>query len=269
MPNVIEVVKPQIGESCIRQVQADVRRSSDNKKTVVVINTADVDTYGTIIEPSGCDLTRYNDNPIVLINHDFMLVAGTSSVALRNNQLVAEMPDDAWDLEDAEIAKWFNKVKRGIVKGASIRFNPISVEPVTIDNVEYWRISKWELLEWSFASVNSNPKTLVSERALTQHVESLEGQVRMLTEQIESLKGFKITPEEILQLVAKQRDVATPQTQPPQVAEPAASTLPASAAVEQKQKPTMRIATKAEAEKYLAQFVPAIEQAVRRSLGKE
>lgn len=170
-----------MGEYCRREVPVEVRRNrtkgadTDNR-TTVTINTADQDRHGTIIMPEGARLDNYAANPVVLINHDNRLLAASSSVSLQNGRLVANVEDDAWDLEDPEIAKWFRKLKKGLLKMASIGFRANAVEKEIIDpkgdpwdprNV-IWRITEWELLEWSFVTVPSNPNAVVTQRMLAQ-----------------------------------------------------------------------------------------------------
>jgi phage head maturation protease len=174
---------PQPGEVCQRDFtgSTSVRRNRSSgegepNRTTVTINTDDEDRHGTIIEPEGARLERYNDNPVVLINHRRSMVAGTSTVSLRDGKLVANMEDSDWDRDDPEITRWFNKVTSGIISAASIGFRAHEREKELIDedgdpydysNVRY-RITDWSLLEWSFVAVPSNPGALVTARQLRQ-----------------------------------------------------------------------------------------------------
>jgi HK97 family phage prohead protease len=174
-----------VGVECLRDLPTEVRRSSDDKKTVFIINTKALDAHGTIIEPEGGDLSRYMANPVVLINHDLDRVAGKSSISLRDGRLVAEMEDADWDLEDPEIRKWHNKVRKGFVKGASIRFKIMDLKSEVQNEKEVYRIPKWELMEWSIVSIPSNPETLNTERALQGRMDELQEKVNQLTQMLE------------------------------------------------------------------------------------
>lgn len=181
MPDQFPEFVPQVGEYCRREVPVEVRRNrtkgaDSENRTTVTINTADQDRHGTIIMPEGGDLANYSANPVVLINHDSRLLAANSSVSLQNGRLVANVEDESWDLEDPEIAKWFRKLKKGLLKMASIGFRANKVEKELIDpegdpwdhkNI-IWRITEWELLEWSFVTVPSNPNAVVTQRMLAQ-----------------------------------------------------------------------------------------------------
>lgn len=263
-------MEPQIvrGESYRRDVKAEFRRSSDDKKTVVIINTADLDAHRTIVEPSGAKLERYQDNPIVLINHDIDRVAGNSTVSMRNGQLVAEMSDDQWDLEDPEIARWFNKVKKGFVRSASIGFRVFDYnEEVqnqgTAEETTVWRITDWELMEWSFVSVPSNAKANVVERQVAEDlIRSVREMVANVKTEIETLK----------QSVAEQRQEkpsTEPQEQPivaqaPSV-EKTESTVPVTATEQTKTTES----TKLDVMELVKALTPIVRSEVRKSLGKE
>lgn len=147
-----------------------IRQSSDGKKTVVVINDDSIDTYGTLIDPRGADLSQYQRNPVFLINHDYNRVAGNgASVRLQDNKLIAEVPDEAWDSEDEDAMKWMRKVKSGKVKMASIgaMWDDKDVERrETEDGKEYYHILRWRLIEFSFVAVGANYNALVEQRDL-------------------------------------------------------------------------------------------------------
>lgn len=162
-----------------------VRRSSDDKRTEVVINTNALDTYGTVIEPEGVQLDRYRRNPIVLINHDMWAVAGNSTVSLRNGQLVATMEDSDWDLDDPFIAGWYRKVKKGFVRAASIRFIPIEWKEEKNEDNGFFRITKWELAEWSYVSVPANGEAIVTARSAPPETHALS-EVRSAIEELKT-----------------------------------------------------------------------------------
>ncbi len=168
------------GEVCYRNVSTEIRRSSDDAKTTIIINTDDEDSYDTIIDPIGCRLQRYSSNPIVLINHNYSLIAGTSSVALRNGKLQAEMSDEDWDLEDAEIVKYYRKVKRQIMKAASVGFRWFDYKVEKRREKDIIRFTDWELLEWSFVTVGANPMALVENNRMFNELQKLQNELSLL-----------------------------------------------------------------------------------------
>lgn len=154
----------------------EIRRSSDNKRTTVIINTTVQDRHGTFIDPMGANMEDYRKNPVFLINHDYDLLAGNgATVELDGNRWKATVNDDNWDLEDPAIVRWYNKVKNGVMRMASIGFMPREIDW----DYEYAgqdgrtrtgiMIRKWDLLEWSFVTVGSNPNALVTARHVSMN----------------------------------------------------------------------------------------------------
>lgn len=171
---------PRSDEYCRRELFGDILRrtrtsdADEDNRTTVTINTAQEDRHGTIIEPKGAQLDDYKRNPVVLINHDYSLLAGVSTVSKREGKVEANMRDEDWDLDDERIAPWQRKVRKGLMKGASIGFRALEVvkelideegDPWAWDNLRYI-IRKWTLLEWSYVSVPSNPGAVVTARQL-------------------------------------------------------------------------------------------------------
>jgi hypothetical protein len=158
-------------------------RASTKDRVDVTINTASEDRHGTIILPTGANLERYNEmNPIVLINHEYGLVAGTSQVAMRGKgldaRIQAQMEDEQWDRQDPRVQPWFNKVTADppIVRSASIGALLHDVVPgrdfdgikqlIDTDSRsprEFPDVAtEWELVEWSWVSVPSNPEATMA-----------------------------------------------------------------------------------------------------------
>ncbi|MEQ9091795.1 MAG: HK97 family phage prohead protease [Balneola sp.] len=181
---------PKEGQPYIRTFEKCIRRSSDSKRTVVAINTSAEDRHGTIINPEGGDLSAYRNNPVFLINHDYGLLAGNgANVRLQNGQVIAEVDDSNWDLDDPEIAKFYNKVKKGFMRMASIGIIPKKIVWEEDENGERGtpKIEEWELLEWSFVTVGSNPEALVQARDASIKNKDLKNEVaelRLLVEQL-------------------------------------------------------------------------------------
>lgn len=165
---------PQAGEYCRRTFvlgESDVVNA--DSRTTVTINTVEEDRHGTVIEPAGADLSQYHRNPVVLINHDYDLLAAHSQVSLSDGRLVATQTDEDWDLDDPAIARWHRKLKKGLLRAASIGLMATRVGrelrdpngPDDWTNRRY-RIVEWALLEWSYVTVPSNPGALVTARMM-------------------------------------------------------------------------------------------------------
>ena len=150
----------------------ELRESKDGDKVIAVINSKSLDRHGTVIDPAGVSLANYMQNPVFLINHDYGMLAGNgAAIRYQDDKLIAEVPDDAWDKEDADIMKWYRKVKSGKMRMTSIGFTydyEDMEEEERIDaegnTVKVPVIRKSELLEFSFVTVGSNPDALVLSR---------------------------------------------------------------------------------------------------------
>jgi hypothetical protein len=162
---------------------AKVTRASTGDRVDVTINSRTEDRHGTIILPRGARLERYNeDNPVVLINHEHSMVAGISTVSVRDAGepvLQAQQREEDWDTEDQEIRKWYRKVmgEPQVVRSASIgaMFHEVvpgrdydgierlvdteGRDPRSLPDV----VTDWSLVEWSWVTVPSNPEATVTE----------------------------------------------------------------------------------------------------------
>lgn len=177
----------------------ELRQSSDGRTTIAVINSLAEDRHGTIIDPDGVSLANYNRNPVFLINHDYGLLAGNGAIVRKQDgKLIAEVPDDAWDDEDMEIARWKRKVKSGKMKMTSIGFtydyNDVEEQERTTEDGSTYMvpvIKKSELLEFSFVTVGSNPDALVLQRtAASENADILKETKQLIVEALAKLNAM-------------------------------------------------------------------------------
>jgi len=182
---------PQLGQYQRRTYNADVRRSSDDQSTTVIINTDAVDGHGTIVDPEGMRLQhgnrRFSRN--FFINHDMNLLAGHSpDPQYRGGSLQVQVHDDAWDHEDELIARWYRKVKNGLLGQASIGFMPIDGEYEERHGQRVYRYTEWMLREWSFVPIASNPEADVMSRTpalrLEQRLTRIEQQLAQVAPEV-------------------------------------------------------------------------------------
>ncbi len=151
-----------------RSMSGQVRYIESERRTVVTLNTSDIDSHRTIIDPAGGDWTTHFRGKFFL-GHDMMRVAGLSPAPeLRDGNWVVSLSDDDWDLEDPDIANWHRKVKRGFVDEVSIGFEPVDGQWETheINGTEQrvFRFTKWYGREFSWVGMGSNPGAVVTER---------------------------------------------------------------------------------------------------------
>lgn len=259
-----------------------IRQIDDGKRLQVTINTSQVDRHRTIILPTGMDVQTYNDaNPVVLINHDHNLPVATSRVGIRGTgfdaRMQATLDREAWDMDDPEAVRWFNKIFRDepIVRSASVGviFHEVvpgrdfsQIEELlgrTITPTERlpYIITKSELLEWSFVSVPSNPGATVDE--VRSMISKYESRLASAIEQMQARLTLAAIPSD------QPARVVVPVTSAP-AAEPSAP-APSPVAVETLSAipvPTQSPATQEDYAQALRFVLPAIAQAVDHAIDK-
>ena len=174
----------------------EIRESKDGDKTIAIINSKALDRHGTVIDPAGVNLANYSRNPVFLINHNYDMLAGNgAAIRYQDDKLIAEVPDEAWDKEDAEVMRWYRKVKSGKMKMTSIGFTydyDDMEEEERMDEqgntIKVPVIRKSELLEFSFVSVGSNPEALVLSR--TANEQTMEMIKELKQEMKQELSGL-------------------------------------------------------------------------------
>ena len=159
---------PQLGAVQHRTVRCEVRRTDGEARTTLIINTADLDSHRTIVDPAGGEWDEFRGR--FFINHDLNLLAGFSpEPRMEGGNWVVTIDDAAWDHDDPEVERWFGKVKRGLCDEVSLGFRPVEGrwETVNVEGREerVFRYTRWKGLEWSFVGMGSNPGAVVTERA--------------------------------------------------------------------------------------------------------
>lgn len=190
---------------------SEVRRNKDDDRTTVVIKTDALDTYNTVIDPAGGDLSGYNHNPVVLFNHDPGFIVGRSNVRYQDGKLIAEMADDDWDKDDPEAMRILNKVKNKFINMASIGFG-YKDEDVTEDEADgkkFLRINKWKLMEWSWVTMAADPGALVISRSAER---DLHDRLDEIQNKLEKLADRKFI-EELLTVPSDETDSEEPQSE--------------------------------------------------------
>ena len=148
-------------------VSAQIKELGENE-VEVIISTSALARDGHILEPSGCDLTNYRANPIVLWQHNPDVPVGRAAdLAVEGDRIQARIlfaPAGVSPKAD-EVR---GLVKTGIVSGVSVGFDVLESEP--LDPKKPYggqRFTKWELLECSFCSVPADPGAAVTARTAT------------------------------------------------------------------------------------------------------
>ncbi len=137
------------------------------REVEVILSTDGIGRDGHILEPGGCELDRYRDNPILLWQHNPAAPIGrVDDIAVYGNRIAARVSFAAPGIS-ATADEVCGLVKSGIVSTVSVGFDVIEAEPLDPRQGARGglRISKWELLECSFVSIPADPGAVVTARA--------------------------------------------------------------------------------------------------------
>lgn len=109
-----------------RFINTEIKKAQNDENSFsmsFVASTDRADRYGDIINQQGWDLDAYNQNPVVLLNHDHgSLPIGKGSVKIGPQGLIIDVNFDMEDERSAEIA---GKAKRGFLNAVSVGFAPL------------------------------------------------------------------------------------------------------------------------------------------------
>jgi HK97 family phage prohead protease len=135
----------------------------DDRQIRIKVSTPADDRCGDVMEPEGCVLDNYRNNPIVLASHDPEHPIGTADVTVTPQGLEALITFAAAGIS-AKADEYCGLAKSGVLRAASIGFDPIEGQPIKATGGT--RYTKWELLEMSLVSVPMNAEALTIQRAL-------------------------------------------------------------------------------------------------------
>lgn len=136
----------------------EVRSADDDKRIIEgIANTADIDSYNTILEPEGAQFrlpvpVLYQHNSREPIGHVVDATVTKNAIRVKIKVAapgIAEYIDKAWAL-----------IKNGLVRGLSVGFDPI--EEVFDKSFGGFRYPKWKLLELSTVTIAANEAASMS-----------------------------------------------------------------------------------------------------------
>ena len=145
----------------------------------VIISTSALARDGHVLEPTGCDLTNYRANPVVLWQHNPDLPVGRATDLVVEGDRIRARITFAPSGISPKADEVRGLVKNGIVSGISVGFDILDGEPLDPKKPRGGqRFTKWELLECSFCSVPVDPGAAVTARAAREMgVPMLDGKV--------------------------------------------------------------------------------------------
>lgn len=152
-----------------KNLQCEILRDGKSKNGMVsfVASTGNTDRYGDIVNQSGWDVSKYKNNPVILLNHDSnSLPIGKGTVEIVNNQLMVDVEFDMDDPIAKEVAR---KTKAGFLNAVSVGFNPMDSTPRAMlekSHPAYGQtgnyFDKAELLEISIVTIPANGEAVAA-----------------------------------------------------------------------------------------------------------
>ena len=192
-------------------------------KCRAVINTNEIDRYGTIVEPRGCKADNFKKNPVLLWAHGHDERVGTIPIgnvpALRisENEIEADVCFDA----DEPGAGFGRKYASKKLRGFSIGFLPVTMAFEMIDGKEVMRFLEWELVELSAVGVPANPSCL----ARDMEAGEFTFDSKIVTEGFEAICECVARGDDPENLLCRVLDVEVPADAPASAAAPAARSV--------------------------------------------
>ncbi|WP_441289459.1 hypothetical protein ACSRUE_01465 [Sorangium sp. KYC3313] len=150
--------RPRSGEGPLFRA-AQVRSVNEAERRIsAVASTESLDAHGTILR-ANWDLTRFIANPVLLWgNDDGALPIGLcENVRVEGKALLFVAAfDDATEFDQ----QVWEKYRRGVLRGFSVRFNPIERRTVEHDGRQVIEYTRSELMAISCTPVPFNPQAL-------------------------------------------------------------------------------------------------------------
>lgn len=140
---------------------------ADNGEFSFQASSEKVDSYGDIVVQKGIDLTRFQENPIILYQHDANEPIGKAvNVRMGEKGIIADVQLAPKGVSP-KIDTIRGLIEAGILKAVSIGFSPKEYEPIRDkDNqVTGWKFVKSLLHEISVVSIPANDEALAIARS--------------------------------------------------------------------------------------------------------
>lgn len=149
-----------------RFVKAEQDNDNDNIFTFIASNSNE-DRYNDVINTQNWDLSSYEKNPIILLNHNpLSLPIGKGKAEIKNDQLMVSIE---FDMEDELGSKIASKVKNGFMNAVSVGFKAkeaIKRNELPKEHKYYSEtgtfFNKAELLEISVVTIPANSSAVAA-----------------------------------------------------------------------------------------------------------
>jgi HK97 family phage prohead protease len=165
-------------------------------KRFILSDSSKVNVLGFRLDLSGLDISRFNDNPVMLYMHDAAKVIGRwDGVVIEDGKLMASAVFDTADMFAKDVA---GKVERGFLRGCSIGIVIHKMHDAGGEMV----VAASELMEASIVSVPADAGAVVLYDANRKVISLDEAKlnIQKLTQQFNNMEKFELPHSALVSL---------------------------------------------------------------------
>ncbi len=196
-----------------KNLSCEILRDGKTKGDLLsfVASTSNADRYGDIIDQKGWDLSKYKQNPIILLNHN----ANSLPIARGYVEVVDDklMVDIEFDMEDPQAKEIARKTKAGFLNAVSVGFNPIDGTPRSqlekshpAHGISGQFFEKAELLEISIVTIPANGEAVASKGLQMEKALFSNGTLKTYIGTLKHIIDVDIQDDVVVVTYAKQPD---------------------------------------------------------------
>ena len=200
-----------------RQINIEVREVNDESDRTITFVASDGtrDSEGTVLNPDGWDLTRFNKNSVIGYQHDIYgwsddpdKVIGKGRAYVEDKKLMVDITFEPADMNPLA-EKIYRKILWGSLRAVSVGFRPLGKgawgkgdEAVDGTNPTYYYAGQ-ELMEISVVNIPANPNAVVKslDKAISEELAALraeaEPEVNATTEPLAEVESASEAEPEI------------------------------------------------------------------------
>jgi HK97 family phage prohead protease len=128
------------------------------EKPFVLNDETRLNSYGFVVMNSGGRFERFNDNPVMLYDHNTdKLIGRWDGLKVEGARLTAT---PVFDDDDDAAKQVKGKVERGFMRGCSMGIRIMNAAMKDIDGKQVPAVTEWELMEASLTAIPSNGLSL-------------------------------------------------------------------------------------------------------------
>lgn len=136
---------------------------AEERSAKFIMSDETPDSYGDIVRAKGVDLTRFESNPILLLNHSYQAPIGNWSDVKAISERVEGVATLAAEGTSEKTDEAYRLLEQGVLRAASVGFRIRDADWILDDegnNTYGLDIKTWDMFECSIVAVPANPNAL-------------------------------------------------------------------------------------------------------------